>query len=226
MTVFGPGILPSKSHQLKLPIPIHIRETLFGIIQNEVGEFNELSVHRQRGEERKGFALLLLRNGAPQAFVKVRHADHAEALERENEALEAVAKFQPKSFSATTSIATGDYGGWRFLAMQPLAPLIHRTPKRPPIKEISHEIASALQNIARPTSTPDHWAPMHGDLTPWNLRSVGKRLTLFDWEHVGWGPPGSDQALYQMTSRRLHLRTPPEEIDEESYRFWVTQGRL
>jgi len=45
------------------------------------------------------------------------------------------------------------------------------------------------------------WAPMHGDLTRWNLRTYADgRRVLFDWEHTGWGPPGADLVRYAATS--------------------------
>lgn len=39
--------------------------------------------------------------------------------------------------------------------------------------------------------------PVHGDLTPWNLRRTPRGLVLFDWESAGWGAPSSDLALYR-----------------------------
>lgn len=42
--------------------------------------------------------------------------------------------------------------------------------------------------------------PVHGDLTPWNLRRTPRGLVLFDWESAGWGAPGSDLALYRRSS--------------------------
>ena len=226
VSLLGPSVLPTRSHPLELPIAPALREEFFSILRGDVGKFDELSIHRQRGQDRKGFALLLLRDGSPRAFVKIRPSENSGALFREDEALDLITKFRPRTFTAPATIATGEHGGWRFLALQPLASLIHRTPKRPPITDISEELEAALGKLSRPTSTPEHWLPMHGDLTPWNLRRVGNRLTLFDWEHVGWGPPGSDRTLYQLTSLRLHLTPIPNvEIDDEAHKFWVDRGR-
>jgi aminoglycoside phosphotransferase (APT) family kinase protein len=48
---------------------------------------------------------------------------------------------------------------------------------------------------------------MHGDFTPWNLRSSpGGQLTLVDWEEAGWGPPGADEVLYRAVSGALTRR--------------------
>lgn len=43
----------------------------------------------------------------------------------------------------------------------------------------------------------DRSVPVHGDLTPWNLRRTPRGLALFDWESAGWGEPGSDIAFYR-----------------------------
>jgi hypothetical protein len=45
------------------------------------------------------------------------------------------------------------------------------------------------------------WAtPMHGDLTPWNLRRSADRLVLFDSEHRGFGPREADLVRYLATA--------------------------
>ena len=45
---------------------------------------------------------------------------------------------------------------------------------------------------------------MHGDFTPWNLRSSRTRaLSLVDWEDAGWGPPDADEVLYRAVSAAL-----------------------
>lgn len=227
VSMFGAGILPGRTHSLALPVPVDVMTELFAIIQTEVVKFDELSVHRHRGEDRTGFAVLLLQAGIPQAFVKFRETDQATNLIHEEEALQLVVHSQPRTFSSPAVIGSGEFSGWRFLALEPLPPLMHKTPKRPPIAEIADEIQTALRTLHKPSSMADHWAPMHGDLTPWNLRMVRSSLSLFDWENVGWGPPGSDLTLYHLTSRQLGLRTSPGlMVDQEAYNFWVEQGRV
>jgi O-antigen/teichoic acid export membrane protein len=52
-----------------------------------------------------------------------------------------------------------------------------------------------------PAGVPARYRPMHGDLTPWNLRrSREGRVVLFDWEHAGYGPPHADLVRYLGTS--------------------------
>lgn len=225
VTAFGPSILPSMSHPLEMPMTIDVQQHLFQELRKKVGKFDELSVHRQRGEGRKGFALLLIHQGSPQAFVKMRPASDSGSLRTEDEALSLVSKFKPTSFSAPATLVRGEQLGWCYLAMQPHTARIHTRPKKPPLDAITEEIRAALSSLSRPATVPDDWLPMHGDLTPWNLREVGNRLSLFDWEDAGWGPPGSDQTLYLLTARRLGIKTSAN-INPEAVEFWIRDGKV
>lgn len=227
VSLFGPAILPTRSRPLDVPMGSAVLGDLVATLGQEVGSFDEVSVHRQRGDGRTGFALLLLKAGDPRAFVKLRRTDQDDALQRERDAIRTVTAFGPRQFKVPGVIGFGELQDWSFLALEPFAPAIHRTPSNPPIEMICVEIASALSRMPRPVSTPLHWLPMHGDFTPWNLRQLRQQLTLFDWEHVGWGPPGSDAALYQLTSHQLHLKTSHAmAIDDDARRYWLDQGRI
>ncbi len=62
------------------------------------------------------------------------------------------------------------------------------------------DIAESLAGCPVPTGTPPGAVPMHGDLTPWNLRrDAAGALLLFDWEHATWGPPDADLIRYYST---------------------------
>jgi hypothetical protein len=73
--------------------------------------------------------------------------------------------------------------------------------QRPAIGEalvsFERDLAERLAVLPRPHGTPSDAVPVHGDLTPWNLRRTGRGLALFDWEDAGWGPTGSDLAHYR-----------------------------
>ncbi len=64
---------------------------------------------------------------------------------------------------------------------------------------------------------------MHGDFTPWNLRSAGRGpLSLVDWEDAGWGPPHADEVLYRAVSAALGGGQPVGEVPAgEAADFWI-----
>lgn len=79
----------------------------------------------------------------------------------------------------------------------------HR-PAQPTDLEL-HALAQDLQDTlagGSPEVLQPGFVPMHGDLTPWNLRrTVDGRTVLFDWEHANYGPPYADLVRYYATSR-------------------------
>src|SRR5690606_34955001 len=116
-----------------------------------------------------GFSVLLLAGGRPRAFVKVRFRQR-EAVERECLTMERLARYRPQSFSVPEPLGWGGTEDWSYLAMGALPSPRHQVPRDPPLRAIVHEVAAALRTLVREPSTPPHWRPMHGDLTPWNLR--------------------------------------------------------
>jgi thiamine kinase-like enzyme len=86
--------------------------------------------------------------------------------------------------------------------------------------DISDRLRSRLD---RPDGVPAHWAPMHGDLAPWNLRRVGHRsLWLLDWDDAGWGPPGADAVYYEATASVVRRRRPVRgSAPAETLHFWA-----
>ncbi|MBA2336915.1 MAG: phosphotransferase [Acidimicrobiia bacterium] len=79
-----------------------------------------------------------------------------------------------------------------------------------------------VAGLPKQHEVPEHWRPMHGDFTPWNLRSSGGRLTLVDWEDRGWAPPHADEVLYHATRQalggRLVVAAPAA---TEAVYFWI-----
>ncbi|MEP2372606.1 MAG: phosphotransferase [Ilumatobacter sp.] len=72
-----------------------------------------------------------------------------------------------------------------------------------PLRSFESDLGSRLNALSRTGTDADHdsdLVPVHGDLTPWNLRRTPRGLALFDWEAAGWGAPGSDIALYRTAS--------------------------
>ncbi|MFK8025854.1 MAG: phosphotransferase [Ilumatobacter sp.] len=65
-----------------------------------------------------------------------------------------------------------------------------------PLRTFEKDLSVRLAELA-PDSAASGSVPIHGDLTPWNLRRTPRGLALFDWEAAGWGAPGSDIANYR-----------------------------
>lgn len=98
-------------------------------------------------------------------------------------------------FIATTSVAMGS----------------QRAAIDVPLRTFCSDLAIRLASLPRSPSTADDAVPIHGDLTPWNLRRTRRGLALFDWESAGWGAPGSDLATYRRACDEIRpaWRTKP-----------------
>ena len=97
------------------------------------------------------------------------------------------------------------------------------------------DITDALRADQTPPPAParDLW-PMHGDLTPWNLRVDRSRgtLALFDWEHAGWGPLHADLVRYCVTATdgaerfaRLPSTLRADAVPAIEHWRWVARAR-
>jgi hypothetical protein len=216
----GPRALPGRASSWRPAIDDDTWAALSGAWRSCLGPFDAMAVYERRQTSRPGLALLLLRGGAPVAFVKLRIAGR-ESLCEEAHAHGAVWKARPHSFTVPEPLLYDTVGGWDYFAIAPLPPRIHYPPKRPPLDAILLEIEHALTELARPSGTPAHWRPMHGDFAPWNLRRVGRAaLVLIDWERAGWGPPHADRVLYRATEaalRGVEVRVPDA---LEAIQFW------
>lgn len=223
--VFGPRILPGATSGWMPPMEPALWERLTDCWRSEMGEFDAMVVYHRAF--RAGFAVLLLHRGQPTAFLKVRKAA-VEDLE-EVHALKAVSRFRPRAFSAPGLQAVGTQDGWAYFAMTPFPTQFYDVPRNPPLRQILAEIQTSLSNLPQPPSTPSQWTPMHGDLTPWNLRQGRDgTLYLFDWERAGWGPPGADEVLYRAVQEALGISDGEPPDAPEAIRFWTEsiQSRL
>jgi aminoglycoside phosphotransferase (APT) family kinase protein len=89
------------------------------------------------------------------------------------------------------------------------------------VAAILAEVDESLAGIPRPSETPNHWRPMHGDFSPWNLRQLrGGSLVLLDWEDAGWGPPGADEVFYEATRAALRHQAAARCDKHEAVQFW------
>jgi Phosphotransferase enzyme family len=219
VALFGPAVLPGRSFPW---VPVSSSEwlELSNAWRRDLGAFDEMAGYSRLQASRTGLAVLLLRRGSPIAFVKLRHGDCG-SLSNERRALDAVWRYRPRAFRVPEPLQSGSAAGWHYLVCAPLPPGLHRPPRRPPLAAILEEVDEALAGLPRPSETPDHWRPMHGDFAPWNLRQLrGGSLVLVDWEDAGWAPPGADDVFYRATHAALRYRPAGRCDRHEAVRFW------
>lgn len=215
--VLGPRALPGKAVPWTPAVPAEIWEGLTQAWRQALGPWETLVSYRRR-EGREGAILLLLATDGPLAFVKAL----PEAPTTEAAALRAVATYSTASFSAPRLLGEGTVGTWNWLAMSPIPPKPHRMEADPPLDSVISEIQLALASLPKPSGTPDHWCPAHGDFTPWNLRSIrGQGRWLLDWEDAGWAPPDGDRVLYVAAAAALQRPVAQQEIEPgEAADYW------
>ena len=218
--LFGPLALPGNPVEWHAPMEGEIWGELAGEWRRVVGPFNGLAVHERSQASRRGFAALLLRNGAPAGFVKVRDDDGA-PIQNEYIALESLRSARPHPFEVPEPIAVGKIQDWHYLITSALEPDLHRMPLHPPIHDLLDGIRSGLESLPRPPHTLSHWEPMHGDFTPWNLRERRDgSLFLIDWEDATWAPPGADETFYWAVCGVLGRPGGGRDSSHEVISFW------
>lgn len=114
-------------------------------------------------------------------------------------------------------VATASVGGWHFLATTAIPARAHRPTLLDlgALRRVCHTVANADWGPSG-TRIGSDLVPMHGDLTPWNLRSIGRTRYLLDWDDAGLGPPGSDLVRYLSTAPHgRHLAAQLEHAERE-----------
>jgi hypothetical protein len=188
-----------------------------------VGPFDDLALYERPQASRTGLAAVLLRAGRPVGFLKLRE-DPAE-LDREHLAMVALTRARPETFRLPRVLDRGETADWHWLVMEAMPPRPAAPARRVPLSRMVADIQRCLEPLLPPQDVPAHWRPMHGDLTPWNLRRCGRGLPwLIDWEDATWAPPGADQVYYAATSAAALGRrpvSPPEPGHVEAAEFWL-----
>lgn len=220
VALLGPRVLPGRASAWRAPMDDAQWRELCERWGALLGPFDAMAVYQRRQASRPGLALLLLRRGRPVAFVKLRGGDGASVCE-ETRAHTAAWRFRPRSFSVPEPLCDGETGEWHWFATAPFPVRLHAPATDPPLDAIVEEVDAALGTRPRPPETPEHWRPMHGDFTPWNLRRIGRdAVVLVDWERAGWGPPRADHVLYEATRAALRGRPAARSDATEAIRFW------
>lgn len=218
--VLGPRVLPSARGSWDPPMEAERWEAVCEAWRRDIGAFDAVAVYERPQASRSGVSALLLQDGRPRAFVKLRQ--EGARLELSERVLTALAAAPSRHFHAPAPLASGTEDGWDWLALSPMPLFPHRPPRHPPLARLVEDLQDRLAPVLDDEAVPSHWRPMHGDLTPWNLRRVGPwALWLLDWEEVGWGPPGADEVYYAATaSVLLGSRPTPPPAGTEAIRFW------
>ena len=180
-------------------------------------QVEHVALYRRSQRGRSGFSLLAMDGDQATAFVKV----GGDEIAREAEVLELVAAKPPTTFVAPRVVAAGNVSGVQYAVLSPLPAGIHVPDFEAPIDEICAEIGATLSVLRARGDRREGWEPMHGDLTPWNLRRHGRIRLLFDWERAAWGPPKADQTLYWAACRALGRRRGTWRPPEEAAAFWL-----
>ena len=222
----GARLLPGRTGSWDPPLPPEDWETLLAELKAAAGDFNSHTVYERR-RLRRGLMMLLLRDDRPVGFVKAREYP-GEGVVREERALRLIETAGSNSFRAPRVLGSGAVAGWRYLVTSPMPPQMHRMIKPRPTTALLDEIQELLTPLPRPDSTPEHWAPFHGDFTPWNLRTFGQGLPwLIDWEDSGCAPPGSDEVMYLATAHAVGhtLSNIPLPRSEAVEYWWAEMDR-
>ena len=224
----GPRALPGRAVHWTPSVPPDVWSEITSQLRDAVGSFDAVAGYERLQASRPGFALLVLREGAAVAFVKLRAGESA-PIENERNATELAWRLGSRSFRVPRPLASGSFDGWHFFAVEALAPRLHRPARAPRLDLIISEVQSALFDLPRALGVAAHWQPMHGDFAPWNLRRPAwGELVLIDWEDAAWGPPGADEVFYRATQAALGIRQAPVSPHEEAINYWLAkiEGRL
>lgn len=191
--------------------------------ERSIGSFDSLAVHLRRPAGREGFSVLLLQSGEPVAFVKLR-ALHSQRIDNERRALQKIGASGPTAFWVPTVLDCDNAGKWRYLALSPLPPRIHCVARNVDLQDLCEQITSSLAtDTNRPSNLERGWVPIHGDLTPWNLRRIDSSVVIIDWEDTTWGPPDADLLWHDTVVSALDLDVPTSgyRASKEAYEFWL-----
>ncbi|MEU8192943.1 phosphotransferase [Microbispora amethystogenes] len=214
----GPWVLPGRRTTWRPPLDEESWSEISAQVAALTGPFDGVAGYlRPQASRAGGAALLLLRDGRPLGFLKVRESPGE--LTRESAALAAFtagSAGEPGGaaglgFRVPRVLGTGSAGSLWWLLLSPMEPVPARPVPGVAVAGLADGISETLARcLPRPDDVPGHWAPMHGDLTPWNLRLTRGRVPwLIDWEDAGYGPPHADEVYFLATRIAVYGGGPP-----------------
>lgn len=219
VAAFGPWMLRSARRTWRPPMADDGWQGLLQQWREALGPFDGVAVYQRPQASRPGLGLLLLHADRALAFVKVHRGSRSEVTWQ---VLTAFDERPSSRFNVPRPLSRGSYEDWQWLAMSPMPSLPHRPARHPELPAIIAEIQERVGATVQRGDAPGHWEPMHGDLTPWNLRRLGRQgLWLLDWDEAGWGPPMADQVYYEATASLFGGGHPqPAGAKDEAIAFW------
>ena len=102
----------------------------------------------------------------------------------------------PSTFRHPSLYDSGLVDGWTYTLSAPLPTGPHRPAnlsqhaRRAIVTEIKERLSPLL---------PSGETAIHGDFTPWNVRSIRGETTVIDWEQFGSGPVAGDELWHVVT---------------------------
>lgn len=186
-----------------------------------LGPFDNLAVYERPQASRAGIAVVPMQRGIPLAVIKVR--PDLGSLGRELAVLSAL-DGEVAGLRVPRVLHVGeDPSGWQWLAMDFVTSGVNRPERLRRPELLDDALWSRLSAVLpRNSQIPEHWRPMHGDLSPWNLRRSRDGSFLIDWEDAAWGPPRADRVYFAITGHAALGGPAPAwtPADDEAREHW------
>lgn len=145
-------------------------------------------------------ALLFDREGRGMCFAKLTWPGEPESFtDAVIPAVRRLGAHRSDVFSVPRLLASGTHDSCVYLLQEVLPQGVHRRLPDDPdrVAAIVDAIQQRLGFLSRTTDIPHHFVPVHGSLTPLNLRVGADGDTwLLDWDRAGFGPPLTDELHY------------------------------
>lgn len=197
--VAGSRVLPGPRESWTPPLDESSWAGLLSDWERELGPYDNLAVYQRPQASRAGLAVVPMRRGHPLAVIKVRPDDDG-LLGREIAVLRALGGTVAGLRVPRVRQVGEDRSGWRWLAMDVITTGVHRPVRLRRPQALDEQLTTRLSCVLpRPDRVPEHWRPMHGDLSPWNLRQDRRGSVLIDWEDATWGPPHADRVYFALS---------------------------
>lgn len=215
---FGPKVIPGRRLHLDALGDGEPWSAIIDVATRTVGR-SRLAIYRPPQHDRPGCAVLMIGPDGAVGFLKIRPREDG-GLAKEIEAL-AVLGRSGGGLWIPELLQEGTRGPWRYALTSPIPTSMH-------VPSSGEALDSMMDNVYRRLigvlgAPPVRgYEPMHGDLTPWNVRGLRDgRTAVFDWESAGWGPPGADHAYFRASAAAVGLSRQPVSASPEVVAFWT-----